>query len=180
MERFAAVLHAPVSGLGRLRYGAQLPDLSPQLATPAQKGRTAPYRVAVLFFETRGFVAYAISGKLFIVGSCGICFFSQTFALHRPTNGAVAIIPNATPNAICINISFFSPKALLNLPGVEPGSDLQTCKELHVATVDSPLSPRRTSLDIPPLCYRLVLCVRTAEMSVTPGNLALTQRNRLK
>ncbi len=57
-----------------------------------------------------------------MVRSVGMCFLSQIFALHRPTNGATAIIPNATPNAICINFSFFSPRALMNPPGVEPGS----------------------------------------------------------
>jgi len=44
---------------------------------------------------------------LFMLCSWGIFFFNHTFALHRPINGATAIIPNATPNAICINISFF-------------------------------------------------------------------------
>jgi hypothetical protein len=47
--------------------------------------------------------SYAKSGILLTFCSCGgMCFFNQTFALHRPMNGATAIIPNATPNAICM------------------------------------------------------------------------------
>jgi hypothetical protein len=51
---------------------------------------------------------YAISGILFTDRSAGIFFLSQTFALHRPTNGAAAIIPNEIPNAMCIQPSPFS------------------------------------------------------------------------
>jgi hypothetical protein len=46
---------------------------------------------------------YAKSGIRLTFCSCGgMFFFNQTFALHRPMNGATAIIPNAVPNAICI------------------------------------------------------------------------------
>jgi hypothetical protein len=45
---------------------------------------------------------YAISGIVFMDLSAGKRFFSHTLALHRPTNGAAAIIPNEIPNAICI------------------------------------------------------------------------------
>src|SRR5580704_19053857 len=78
-----------------------------------------------------------------------MCFFSQTFALHRPTNGAAAIIANETANAMCIQ-HLLSPQGLTASFGLNRQLD---CKILHVATVDSLLSPRRTSLDIPPSCY---------------------------
>jgi hypothetical protein len=58
---------------------------------------------------THGKPFYAISGILFTDRSAGICFLSHTFALHRPTNGAAAIIPNEIPNAMCIQPSPFSP-----------------------------------------------------------------------
>lgn len=35
-----------------------------------------------------------------------IFVFNQAFAHDRPKNGATAIITNAIPNAICINLSF--------------------------------------------------------------------------
>jgi hypothetical protein len=54
---------------------------------------------------------YAISGILFIDRSAGMCFFNHTLALHRPTNGAAAIIPNEMPNAICIQL-LLSPRGL--------------------------------------------------------------------
>jgi hypothetical protein len=54
---------------------------------------------------------YAISGILFTDRSADMCFFNQTLALHRPTNGAAAIIPNEIPNAICIQL-LLSPRGL--------------------------------------------------------------------
>lgn len=86
-----------------------------------------------------------------MVRSAGTCFLNQTFALQRPKNGATAIIPKAIPSAKRIDFSFFS-------LGLEDPSRFRTgrlgCKILHVATVDTPLSTRRTTLDIPPWCYR--------------------------
>jgi hypothetical protein len=54
---------------------------------------------------------YAISGILFTDRSAIMCFFNHTLALHRPTNGAAAIIPNEIPNAICIQL-LLSPRGL--------------------------------------------------------------------
>ena len=87
-----------------------------QLKLAAQKKRTAPYRQRSFLLHSRGVDSYAISGMRLTACSCGICFFNHTLALHRPMNGATAIIPNATPNAICINISFL-PKVLNILLG---------------------------------------------------------------
>jgi hypothetical protein len=67
---------------------------------------------------------YAISGMFLTDRSAGICFFSHTFALHRPTNGAAAIIPNEIPNAICIQPSPFSPGFATSLR-VEPAVNVQ-------------------------------------------------------
>jgi hypothetical protein len=48
------------------------------------------------------------------VRSAGMCCFNHTLALHRPINGAMAIMLNAIPIAIRINVSFlpkgFAPK----------------------------------------------------------------------
>jgi hypothetical protein len=44
--------------------------------------------------------------------SVGKFLFSQAFALHRPTNGATAIIPKEIPNAMCISTFSFRPEVL--------------------------------------------------------------------
>ncbi len=54
---------------------------------------------------------------------------------------------------------------------------------LHVATVDSLLSPRRTTLDIPPSCYRQIIGVNLSRLyspvSNRPGNHRTRQHHRL-
>jgi hypothetical protein len=79
--------------------------------TLAQKRRTAPSRQRSCACGTHGKTFYAISGILFTDRSEDMCFFSHTLALHRPTNGAAAIIPNEIPNAICIQL-LLSPRGL--------------------------------------------------------------------
>jgi hypothetical protein len=74
-----------------------------------KKDRAIPAAVLVLVARTVNL--YAISGILFIDRSAVMCFFSHTLALHRPTNGAAAIIPNEIPNAICIQL-LLSPRGL--------------------------------------------------------------------
>src|SRR3979411_856409 len=55
-----------------------------------------------------------------------MCFFSHTLALHRPTNGAAAIIPNEIPNAICIQ-HLLSPWGLDRSFRVEPAGQSAKC-----------------------------------------------------
>jgi hypothetical protein len=74
-----------------------------------KKDRAIPAAVLVLCC-THG-KPYAISGILFTDCSAVICFFNHTLALHRPTNGAAAIIPNEIPKAICIQL-LLSPRGL--------------------------------------------------------------------
>jgi hypothetical protein len=71
-------------------------------------------------------------------------FFSHMLALHRPTNGAAAIIPNAVPKAICITSPF--PPQVFEYPVGCTGSE--TAKDLHIVTVDPLLSDGQTTVDI--------------------------------
>jgi hypothetical protein len=45
---------------------------------------------------------YAVSGTRAVVCSSGMFAFNQTFARHRPKNGAAKIIAKATAIATCI------------------------------------------------------------------------------
>jgi hypothetical protein len=67
-----------------------------------KKDRAIPARSCAFLASTVN--PYAISGILFTERSAVICFFNHTLALHRPTNGAAAIIPNEIPKAICIQL----------------------------------------------------------------------------
>jgi hypothetical protein len=105
-----------------------LPPNQDATSTPAKKkDRSHPGSGPVLSASTVNLKKlYAISGILFTDRSAGIFFLSQTFALHRPTNGAAAIIPNEIPNAICIQL-LLSPRGLEVSSGVEPAVYVAKC-----------------------------------------------------
>jgi hypothetical protein len=81
----------------------------PRLYPDKKEGPRHPGSGPVLVARTVNL--YAISGILFTDRSADMCFFNHTLALHRPTNGAAAIIPNEIPNAICIQL-LLSPRGL--------------------------------------------------------------------
>lgn len=75
--------------------------------------------------------SYAISITFFGNGRCDCALvLSQTFARHRPTNGATTIDPNATANAACMRVSSFA-RGLCDIPGslaqIEILSSLGSC-----------------------------------------------------
>jgi hypothetical protein len=71
--------------------------------------------------------AYALSGTILTVRTEIIFVFNQAFAHDRPKNGATAIITNAIPNAICINLSPFSPRFIPSGNSNDPNSFCCCC-----------------------------------------------------
>lgn len=68
-----------------------------------KRGRTDIDATYPYFVQHRN---YAISMTFFGNGRCDCALVrSQTFARHRPTNGATTIEPNATASAACILVT---------------------------------------------------------------------------
>jgi hypothetical protein len=152
---------------GRPLNLARLPP--PQRRSEVKKRRTAPLRQRSLSVKPYGKTYAASAMRLFLTGcAAGIFFFNQTFALHRPKNGATATIPKATAKAIRINISFSTSEAFRNPPRGEPGSTVHFSVVPTCAKVCNVVWFLQYQAPVPASIYHLRVIARTCRLWAYP------------